>query len=77
MTQTDPVVLHGYHLSVCNRIVRRGLQEKGVPYERVKVNPFEDPLRDGDLDLYPVRHAPHHSHADLPIDAPSLTVTIA
>jgi glutathione S-transferase len=62
MTTSTPVVLHGYHLSVYNRVARMALHEKGVLYETVEVNPFEDPLPDGYLDLHPFRRVPVLSH---------------
>jgi glutathione S-transferase len=51
-------VLHGYRYSVYLRIVRLALEEKGVGYERVEVNPFAPDLPDAYLDLHPFRKVP-------------------
>ena len=67
MPTIEPVILHGYHLSVYNRVARMVLQEKGVSYERVEVNPFEDPLPDGYLDLHPFRRVPVLCHGNFRI----------
>lgn len=37
-----PVVLHGYHYSVYVRIARMALLEKGISWQHVEVDPFED-----------------------------------
>lgn len=37
---TDRVTLHGYRFSVYHRIARVALEEKGVAYDMVEVNPF-------------------------------------
>ena len=55
------LVLHGYHYSVYNRIARLTLAEKGVPYDRVEVNPFADPPP-GYLALHPFGRVPTLVH---------------
>jgi glutathione S-transferase len=52
------VVLHGYHLSVYLRIARLALEEKGVAYERVEVNPFSPDRPTAYLDLHPFGRVP-------------------
>lgn len=54
--------LHGYRYSVYNRIARLALEEKGVAYERVEVNPFA-PDRPADyLALHPFGRVPTLVH---------------
>jgi len=52
------LVLHGYSYSVYLRIVRLALAEKGVPYERVEVNPFEPALPAAYFELHPFGRVP-------------------
>ncbi|MBV8393737.1 MAG: glutathione S-transferase family protein [Alphaproteobacteria bacterium] len=52
------IVLHGFHLSVYLRIARLVLEEKGVAYERVEVNPFSPDLPKAYLDLHPFGRVP-------------------
>ncbi|HEY6984092.1 glutathione S-transferase family protein [Reyranella sp.] len=52
------LVLHGYHHSVYLRIARLTLAEKGVPYERVEVNPFASDLPAAYLELHPFGRVP-------------------
>jgi glutathione S-transferase len=56
-----PVVLHGYHYSVYRRIARLALEEKGVSYGHVEVNPFAE-LPAGYLDLHPFGRVPTLVH---------------
>ena len=57
-----PLILHGYHYSVYNRIARLALAEKGVVYERVEVNPFDPVLPAGYLALHPFGRVPTLVH---------------
>lgn len=52
------LVLHGYHYSVYNRIARLALEEKGVAYERVEVNPFDPDKPASCLSLHPFGRVP-------------------
>ena len=56
------VVLHGYRYSVYTRIARLALAEKGVPYERVEVNPFAADMPARYLDLHPFGRVPTLVH---------------
>jgi glutathione S-transferase len=58
------VVLHGYRLSVYNRIARLTLAEKGVAYERVEVNPFAPDVPAAYLALHPFGRVPALVHDD-------------
>ena len=51
-------VLHGYRYSVYNRIARLALEEKGVAYERVEVNPFDPDRPAAYLSLHPFGRVP-------------------
>jgi glutathione S-transferase len=57
-----PLILHGYHYSVYNRIARLALAEKGVAYERIEVNPFDPDMPKGYLDLHPFGRVPTLVH---------------
>jgi glutathione S-transferase len=59
-----PLVLHGYHYSVYNRIARLALAEKGVAYERVEIDPFALPVPPSYLDLHPFGRVPTLVHDD-------------
>jgi glutathione S-transferase len=52
------LVLHGYRFSVYLRIARIVLAEKGLPYERVEVNPFAADVSKSYLDLHPFNRVP-------------------
>jgi glutathione S-transferase len=52
------LVLHGYHYSVYQRVVRLTLAEKGLAYERVEVNPFAPDLPAAYLALHPFGRVP-------------------
>ncbi|MBX9942613.1 MAG: glutathione S-transferase family protein [Reyranella sp.] len=56
------LVLHGYHFSVYTRIARLVLVEKGVPYERVEVNPFSPGVPAAYLALHPFGRVPTLVH---------------
>ena len=56
------LVLHGYRYSVYLRIVRLVLAEKGVPYERVEVNPFAPDVPASYLTLHPFGRVPALAH---------------
>ena len=56
------LVLHGYRYSVYLRIVRLVLAEKGVPYERVEVNPFAPDVPASYLALHPFGRVPALVH---------------
>lgn len=55
------LVLHGYTYSVYNRIARLALSEKGVPCDRVEVNPFAEPSPEY-LALHPFGRVPTLVH---------------
>lgn len=52
------LVLHGYRYSVYNRIARLALEEKGVSYQRVEVNPFDPDRPTAYLSLHPFGRVP-------------------
>jgi glutathione S-transferase len=56
------LVLHGYRYSVYLRIVRLVLAEKGIPYDRVEVNPFAPDLPPDYLRLHPFGRVPALVH---------------
>ena len=56
------LVLHGYRLSVYNRIARLALAEKGVAYDRVEVNPFAPDVPAAYLALHPFGRVPALIH---------------
>ena len=58
------LVLHGYRYSVYLRIVRLVLTEKGLPYDRVEVNPFAADLPADYLKLHPFGRVPTLVHDD-------------
>jgi glutathione S-transferase len=57
-----PLILHGYHYSVYNRIARLALAEKGVACQRVEVNPFDPALPTDYLALHPFGRVPTLVH---------------
>src|SRR5262245_22222582 len=57
-----PLILHGYHYSVYNRIARLALAEKGVAYERAEVNPFDPAMPAAYLALHPFGRVPTLVH---------------
>jgi glutathione S-transferase len=57
-----PLILHGYHYSVYNRIARLALAEKGVAYERAEVNPFDPAVPAAYLALHPFGRVPTLVH---------------
>lgn len=58
MSSSKPLVLHGYHYSVYNRIARLALAEKGLAYDRVEVNPFDPDRPAAYLALHPFGRVP-------------------
>ncbi|MEO8320748.1 MAG: glutathione S-transferase N-terminal domain-containing protein [Bradyrhizobium sp.] len=52
------VKLHGYQYSVYSWIARLALQEKGVSYEWVEVNPFADDVPRDYLTMHPFKRVP-------------------
>ena len=58
------LALHGYHYSVYNRIARLALEEKGVAYERVEVNPFAPDRPAAYLSLHPFGRVPTLVHGE-------------
>lgn len=57
-----PLILHGYHYSVYNRIARLALAEKAVEHERVEIDPFALPVPQAYLDLHPFGRVPTLVH---------------
>ena len=57
-----PLILHGYHYSVYNRIARLALAEKGVAYERAEVNPFDPAMPAAYRALHPFGRVPTLVH---------------
>ena len=57
-----PLILHGYHYSVYNRIARLALAEKGVAYERTEVNPFDPATPAAYRALHPFGRVPTLVH---------------
>jgi glutathione S-transferase len=56
------VTLHGYRLSVYNRVARMALEAKGVPYDRIEINPFIRPIPASHADLHPFGRVPALDH---------------
>ena len=56
------VLLHGYRYSVYLRIVAMTLLEKGVPWEYVEIDPFEEPVPEAYLALNPFGRVPTLVH---------------
>lgn len=56
------IVLHGYRYSVYNRIARLALEEKGLAYERIEVNPFAPDRPAAYLALHPFGRVPTLVH---------------
>ena len=56
------LVLHGYRYSVYNRIARLALTEKGLPYERIEVNPFAPDVPESYRALHPFGRVPALMH---------------
>lgn len=56
------IVLHGYRYSVYVRIARLVLEEKGLAYERVEVNPFSPDVPAAYLALHPFGRVPTLVH---------------
>jgi len=56
------LVLHGYRYSVYNRIARLALTEKGLPYERIEVNPFAPDVPESYRALHPFGRVPALVH---------------
>jgi len=63
---TEAITLHGYTYSVYTRVVRIVLELKGLPFESIEVNPFED-LNPSFLDLHPFGRVPVLSHGTFDI----------
>jgi glutathione S-transferase len=57
------LTLHGYRFSVYLRIARLALAEKGLPYDRVEVNPFAE-IPPSYLALHPFGRVPTLVHDD-------------
>jgi glutathione S-transferase len=57
-----PLILHGYHYSVYQRIARLTLVEKGVAYQQVEVNPFAPDVPAAYLALHPFGRVPTLVH---------------
>lgn len=62
-----PVELHGYKFSVYAWIARLALQEKGVCYQWIEVDPFQHPLPPNYLDKHPFGRVPTLVYDDLVI----------
>ena len=56
------LVLHGYRYSVYQRIARLTLEEKGVAYQQVEVNPFATDVPAAYLALHPFGRVPALVH---------------
>ncbi|MEF2070168.1 glutathione S-transferase family protein [Consotaella aegiceratis] len=63
----DRVLLYGYRFSVYTRIVRMVLQEKGVAYDQVEIDPFSPTLPGNYAELHPFRRVPVLRHGDFTI----------
>lgn len=59
--------LHGYRYSVYNRVARLTLEEKGVDYDTVEVDPFADPVPPDFLKMHPFGRVPTLRHGDFTI----------
>jgi hypothetical protein len=58
------VELHGYKYSVYSWIARLALEEKGVRYDWVEINPFADTVPARYLDLHPFKRVPALLHGE-------------
>ncbi|MBS0641146.1 MAG: glutathione S-transferase family protein [Acetobacteraceae bacterium] len=58
------VVLHGYSFSVYRRIARLALEEKGLAYTCVEVDPFATPVPETYLAMHPFGRVPTLVHGD-------------
>lgn len=58
------VELHGYKYSVYSWIARLALEEKGVHYDWVEINPFADTVPARYLDLHPFKRVPALVHGE-------------
>lgn len=56
------VELHGYQYSIYLRIVRMALAAKGVPYDRIEVNPFSESVPENYMKLNPFGRVPTLVH---------------
>jgi glutathione S-transferase len=61
------VELHGYQYSVYSWIARLALEEKGVGYHWIEVNPFAPHVPDSYLALHPFKRVPTLVHGSLVI----------
>ncbi len=62
-----PTKLHGYRYSVYNRIARLVLEEKGVCYTIVEVDPFAEEIPASHLKMHPFGRVPVLCHGDFRI----------
>src|SRR4051794_12763682 len=56
------IELHGYKYSVCSWIARLALDEKGVAYDWVEVDPFAEDVPASYLDMHPFKRVPALLH---------------
>jgi glutathione S-transferase len=61
------VELYGYKYSVYAWIARLALEEKGVRYDWVEINPFADPVPASYLALHPFKRVPTLVHDDFAV----------
>ncbi len=59
-----PIILHGYRFSVYSRIARIVLEEKGVEYAMVEVDPFAKKVPRAYRELHPFGRVPVLSHGE-------------
>ncbi len=60
-------MLRGYQFSVCNRIARVALHEKGIPYETEEIDPFAADIPKDYLKRHPFRRVPVLSHGEFDV----------
>jgi len=61
------VELYGYRYSVYSWIARLALEEKGVGYQWIEVDPFADDVPESYLALHPFKRVPTLVHDEFPI----------
>lgn len=64
---TTSVIVHGYHISVYNRIVQMTLRQKGVAYTSVEINPFSNAVPESYREMHPFGRVPVLVHGEFQI----------
>jgi glutathione S-transferase len=64
---SDGVTLYGYRFSVYTRVARMVLEEKGVAYDRVEVDPFAERVPEAYRRMHPFARVPVLRHGDFTV----------